>query len=190
MRRSVLIAALLALLIPATAAAKGPSEATITGPGISLVTPLVLQGGSESRTTELGVLVSESGFFPQTFGQSPSPLLRSQPKGTLGARYSVTYTVPGPSTDTLRQDLYPYAPGGPVSFMEPGQRVWDQTTHGGWYRGSSELRTMLVRAGLPKTAPETARSRASSFNPKQVSVAVGAGIALAAAALMLRRRRR
>jgi hypothetical protein len=190
--RFVLVAAAAALAVPAVAAAKGPSEATITGPGISVVTPLTINGNSEGDTsTHLGLLVSESGFFPQAFGQSPDPLLRSRPAGSLGARYSVTYTVPGLSTDKLRQDLYPYAVEGPASYMQPGQKLWDQTTHGGWYRGTAELRRMLVRAGLPKTAPATTRSRAAS-QTKKVTIAVGAGtgIVLAAGAALLLRRKR
>jgi hypothetical protein len=102
----------------------------------------------------------------------------------------VTYTVPGPSTDTLVQNLYPYAADGPASYMRPGQKLWDQTTHGGWYRGTAELRKMLVRAGLPTTAPATTRSRGVS-EMKKVSIAAGAGvgIVLAAGAAMLFRRK-
>jgi hypothetical protein len=75
--------------------------------------------------------------------------------------------------------------------MQPGQKLWDQTTHGGWYRGTADLRRMLVRAGLPETAPATTRSRAAS-QTKKVSIAAGAGagIVLAAAAAMLVRRKR
>jgi hypothetical protein len=189
--RVILLAtAAAALALPSIAGAKGPSAATISGP--SLTAPLVIQGNGEGdSSTDLGLLVAEAGFFPQAFGQSPDPLLRSRPRGELGPRYTVTYTVPGPSTGTLVQNLYPYAADGPASYMRPGQRFWDQATHGGWYRGTAELRKMLVRAGLPATAPETTRSRAVS-EMKKVSIAVGAGagIVLAAAAAMLLRRKR
>ena len=104
-------------------------------------------------SSALGVLVEDGGFFAQTFGQSPSPLLRQEP-GSLGPRYLVTYTMPGPTLATLEQDLYPYAAGGPVTYMRPGQPFWgDQQTVGGWYRGALQLKEMLVRAGLPKAAP-------------------------------------
>lgn len=189
--RVILLAtAAAALALPSVAAAKGPSAATISGPG--LTAPLTIQGNGEGdSSTDLGLLVSEAGFFPQAFGQSPDPLLRSRPRGQLGPRYTVTYTVPGPSADTLVQNLYPYAADGPASYMRPGQRFWDQTTHGGWYRGTAALRTMLVRAGLPKTAPAITRSRAVS-QMKKVSIAAGAGsgIVLAAGAAMLLRRKR
>jgi hypothetical protein len=189
----LLAAAAAALALPSVAAAKGPSKASITGPGLSA--PVSIGGDGEGdTTTDLGLLVNVTGFFPQTFGQSPDPLLRSKPNTKLGARYVVAYTVPGPSTDTLLQDLYPYAVGGAVSYMKPGQKIWSQTTHGGWYRAgglSGELKVMLVRAGLPKTAPASIRSRAAS-QTKNISIAVGAGagIALAAGAAVLLRRKR
>jgi hypothetical protein len=186
----LLATAAAALALPSVAGAKGPSAATISGP--SLTSPLVIQGNGEGdSSTDLGLLVAEAGFFPQAFGQSPDPLLRSRPRGELGPRYTVTYTVPGPSTDTLVQNLYPYAADGPASYMRPGQRFWDQATHGGWYRGTAELRKMLVRAGLPATAPETTRSRAvSEMKKASIAVGAGAGIVLAAAAAMLLRRKR
>ena len=148
----MVVVAALALLLPAGAAAKGPSEAKITGPGLS--SPLTISGVGEGDTsTALGVLVQDGGFFAETFGQSPSPLLRQEP-GSVGPRYLVTYTVPGPTLATLEQDLYPYAAGGPVTYMRPGQPFWgDQHTVGGWYRGGTQLKAMLVKAGLPQAAP-------------------------------------
>jgi hypothetical protein len=147
-RLSVLFVAGLALLLPVCAAAKGPSAATISGPG--LAAPLAITGlGEGDASTDLGRLVTDGGFFAQTFGSSPSPLLRVQPAG-LGPRYVVTYTVPGPVDATLEQELYPYAAGSPVTYMRPGQRFWgDQRTVGGWYRGTPQLKTMLIHAGLP-----------------------------------------
>lgn len=151
-RLLVVLVAALALLLPAGAAAKGPSEAQITGPG--LASPLRITGlGEGDSSTNLGLLVTEGGFFPETFGQSPSPLLRAQPSD-LGPPYVVTYTVPGPVLAKLQQDLYPYATGGPVTYMRPGQAFWgDQRTVGGWYRGRAQLKAMLVKAGLPQSAP-------------------------------------
>ena len=151
-RLIVALVALSALVVAGSAAAKGPSEAKITGPGLS--SALTIKGVVEGDTsTDLGLLVNDAGFFPQAFGQSPTPLLRAQPQD-LGPRYTVTYTVPGPTTSTLEQELYPYAAGGPASFMRPGQTFCDsQTTVGGWYRGTPQLKTMLVRAGLPASPP-------------------------------------
>lgn len=190
-RAAIVGAIVAALAIPATAAAKGPSVARVTGPG--LTAPLTINGnGKGGNATQLGLLVEGSGFFPQTFGQSPDPLLREQPAvRELGARYTVIYTVPGPTTSTLRQELYPYAGGGPISFMEPGQAIWDMRTHGGWYRSPSELRDMLVDAGLPKTPPAALRNRNTShIREARIAVAAAAGLGLSAAALFFLHRRR
>jgi hypothetical protein len=73
--------------------------------------------------------------------------------------------------------------------MKPGQRFWGtQYTHGGWLRASPGLKSMLVEAGLPRTAPE---SRHGSSNGRAaVMLGGGLGFALAVGALLLYRRRR
>lgn len=190
MRRPLLLALALGavLLVPAVATAKGPSAATMTGPGLRHA--LSIQGYGEGGTdTALGMLVSEGGFFAQAFQQSPAGTTRSRPTDRLGPRYSVTYTVPGPNGDsTLRQELYPYAVNGPASYMEPGQKFWDtQSTPGGWYRGSAALKRTLVKAGLPPAAPGT---RARAVSTVGVAVGAGAGVALAAGVVGLLYRRR
>jgi hypothetical protein len=184
----LLAAALTALLLfPAAATAKGPSAATISGPGLSHA--LTIDGfGEGDSTSPLGILVTETGFFPQAFEQTPSSTTRSRPADRVGPRYDVKYTVPGPNGDsTLRQALYPYAANGPASYMTPGQKLWGtQSVPGGWYRGTDTLKGMLVKKGLPATAPTTrvhARGRT-------VAVAAGAGVAFAAGALVLLYRRR
>jgi hypothetical protein len=154
MRRLLPLAAALALLAPGAAAAKGPSAATISGPGLRHA--IAINGyGEGDPTSPLGILVTDGGFFPQVFGQTPDRTFRAMPSGRLGARYTVVYKVPGPDgVSTLRQQLYPYAKRGPVTYMRAGQTFWDiNSTHGGWYRGSTRLKQMLVKAGLPARAP-------------------------------------
>jgi hypothetical protein len=183
----LLLVVLGALLLPGMAIAKGPSDATITGPGLS--SPLKISGDGEGGSTPLGLLADWGGFFVQAFGQEPNPLLAARPAGLLGPRYDVTYVVPGPSTDELRQQLYPYASGGVYSYMEPNQKFWgNQSTRGGWYRGNSALRSVLVQAGLPRKSP-TAHKRAANSR-KAVAVGAGAGIVLAGGVFLLLRRRR
>jgi hypothetical protein len=187
MRRPLLVAAALTalLLFPAAATAKGPSAATIAGPGLAHA--ITIEGfGEGGDSSPLGILVSETGFFPQVYGASPAAAT-SRPAGALGQDYDVTYTVPGPNGDsTLRQALYPYAVNGPASYMAKGQKFWGtQSTTGGWYRGTATLKAMLVKAGLPATAP-TKRTAQGHV----VAVAAGAGVAFAAGALGLLYRRR
>ena len=187
--RHIAVAVAVALVLAPAAAAKGPSAATITGPG--LASPLKIDGyGEGDSTTPLGILVTEAGFFPQVFGQSPSPLLRSKPPGTLGSVYVVTYELPGPATgtDRIRQDLYPYAAGGAVSHMEANQVFWGgQRTVGGWMRGTAGLRARLVADGLPSVDPGSPAKRAWAGHG--VEIAFGAGIVLAGGALALLRKR-
>jgi len=184
MRRLLLPAAALAamLLFPALAVAKGPSGASITGPGLSHAINIEGYGGST-----LGILVSDGGFFAQAFEQTPSST-GSRPADRLGPRYEVTYTVPGPKgTSTLRQDLYPYAVDGPATYMAPGQKFWEtNSTPGGWYRGSEQLKRTLVKAGLPARAP----ARKAPRGKLGVAIGAGAGVAAAAGLLALLYRRR
>jgi hypothetical protein len=186
MKRPLLfLFAVAALAFPSAAAGKGPDQATISGPGLD--TPLSISGTEGSG--DLGQLVQEVGFFPAAFDQSPDPMLDKRPVVRLGPRYEIVYRVPGPHSvaDTLRQDLYPYAAGGPVSYMKPGQPFWDRRTRGGWYRGTPYLRTMLVRAGLPTKAPASQRSTARAT---RIAAAAGIGAAFAGICLLALRRRR
>jgi hypothetical protein len=153
MRRYFIAAALVALALPAVAAAKGPVSASISGP--ALERSLTIRGDGEGPGTALGTLADASGFFAQMFGQSPDPTLATRPGGTLGPRYRVVYVVPGPNNIQSRvvQNLYPYAKPLALTYMKPGQAFWDsERTHGGWYRASTGLKKMLVRAGLPTRA--------------------------------------
>jgi hypothetical protein len=153
MRRYVIAAALVALVLPAAAVAKGPVSASISGP--ALERSLTIRGDGEGPGTALGTLADASGFFAQMFGQSPDPTLAARPGGTLGPRYRVVYVVPGPNDIQSRvvQYVYPYAKPVALTYMKPGQRFWDsESAHGGWYRASTGLKKMLVRAGLPAKA--------------------------------------
>lgn len=156
MRKLLVTAATLvaALTLPGLAAAKGPASAAISGPGLN--GSLAIGGEGEGPGTPLGTLVDAGGFFPQMYGQSPDPTLGSRPKGTLGPSYAVIYVVPGPNGIKSRvvQQVYPYAGVTPLTYMRPGQSFWgSRKTLGGWFRASPELKNLLVRAGLPATAP-------------------------------------
>jgi hypothetical protein len=154
---SLLFVAVAALVATAAAAAKGPAAASLSGPGLHRA--IVFTGNGESGGSALGDLTQEAGFFPAVFGQSPDPMLPRRPRGDLGPRYTIVYSVPGPdgTDDTIRQDVYPYAQDGPVTYMAPGQEVFGgQRTRGGWYAASGTLKTRLVESGLPESPPRTA----------------------------------
>jgi len=154
MRRYLVAAALVALVLPVLAAAKGPVGASISGPG--LTTPLSVSGDGEGPGTALGTLAMSSGFFAQMFGQTPDPTFTTRPKRALGPRYKVVYVVPGGNDIESRvvQWIFPYAKPATLTYMRANQPFWQtERTHGGWYRATAELKRMLVRAGLSRTAP-------------------------------------
>jgi hypothetical protein len=182
-RLTLIAAALAALVLPAVASAKGPTEGSVSGPGFSKVVKVLNDGGGGSVGDNL---TQESGFFPAAFGQSPDPMLHRKPAGPLGPRYTIAWKVPGGDGAMfhIRQDLYPYARGGAVTYTKPGQPIFDMGTRGGWYR-DPELKPTLVSLGLSANAP----SEGSGFNYALVFGLVAAGVLGAALLLFLRRQR-
>ena len=153
-----------ALVLAPLAQAKGPSKAAVNGPGVKKA--VIINGNGEGGPgTPLGNLVESVGYFAAVFGQTPDPMRSAKPKGDLGPKYTITYTVPtgeGTAT-TLHQDVYPYAKPVPVAHMAPGQPIFGQTTRGGWFISDNSLRSTLVQAGLPRNPP-SASSGDSAFS--------------------------
>ena len=134
----------------AAAQAKGPSRATITGPGLAHA--IVLSGNAENGGGSLFMrLVQDGGFFPAMYGESPDPTLRHRPTGTLGPRYLVAYRVPGSNAAVgrVRQVLYPFAKPVPVTYTPAGQTFWGGKTYGGWIQAPSSFRQTLIAIGVP-----------------------------------------
>ena len=187
MIRLSLAVALVALVVPAVAAAKEPSRASVSGPGFSKT--LKMKNLEHFSGSKLAQLTEESGFFPSAVGQSPNPMLSGRPSGKLGPRYTIVWTVPGPpgnTTHRVHEDLYPYARGGAVTYTKPGQPIFDMKTVGGWYRNPL-LKGTLVGLGLPERAPN------GSSGGTNFGLLAGIGIralALTGAALVVARRRR
>jgi hypothetical protein len=190
MKPVLLLLAAIALVIPTTAVAKGPSGASIDGPGIG--GGITFSGGGEYGGTPLGTLTEQAGFFPAMFGQTPDPMQKDRPQGDLGPKYTITWAVPGPNgqTDRLHQDVYPYATP-PVTYMQPGLEFFgDMKTRGGWFRSEEGLKQTLVSAGLPKSAPSGSSSDSSFFSAGLLSL-LGAALLLAmTTAIVMRRRAR
>lgn len=187
MKRLILLLALALLAMPSNALGKGPSAATMEGPG---------GGGGitfsgDEGSGPLGNLIQQSGWFAAVFEQEPNPMLAARPKGDLGPKYTVTYTVPGPDNDTftITQDVYPYARSGPVTYLAPGQPIFDMQTRGGWFQAGPDLKETLVAAGLPETTPGGS-SDDTSFPTTTVSLLAFALLLVGATALLLRRRAR
>jgi hypothetical protein len=191
MKRVFLILSIAALVLPAAALGNGPSGASIDGPDAG--GEITFTGDGESGGTQLGNLTQQAGFFAATFGQEPDPMLASRPKGDLGPKYTITYTVPGPNNelDQIRQDVYPYAKPAPVTYTEPGQTFFGtESTRGGWFQADAQLKATLVAAGLPARASADSAESSSSFQIGLVSLLALAILLAAATAVFLRRRAR
>jgi hypothetical protein len=215
MRRRVLAMLVLSLLlaaVPTAAQAKGASEATISGggPGGLPGGPITMKGDGEPGSgSDLSNLADQAGVWAVLFEDGPRGELASAPaRADRGPRYTITWTFPnGAGTeDKVRQSVWPYAAGGPLTFMASGQRVLEATTKGGWFRSTDTLRQILISLGLPSRRPLTAIAPAVPAPvaaPAQPTTAadpepgvwprVAAGLALllvvaAAGALLLRRR--
>ena len=186
MKRLILFLALAALALPSLALGKGPSAATMEGPGGGSIT-----FSGDEASGSLGQLTEQSGWFNAAFEMEGAQTPASRPKGDLGPKYTVTYTVPGPANDadTIVQDIYPYATPGPVTYMAPGQPLFGMKTPGGWFQAGPELKQTLVAAGLPET-PISLSSDDASFPTTTVSLLVFAFLLVGATAVLLRRRAR
>jgi hypothetical protein len=189
MKRLLLVLAFAALALPATAFAKGPDEAKITGPGLDNA---IVVSGPEEDGSPMMTFADAAGFFPAVFGQQPDPMLPGRPKGDLGPRYTTEYNVPGPEGKdySISQDLYPYALPSAVTYMKAGQEIFDMTTVGGWWADAS-LKDQLIALGLPKTAAaaeEASPSSAGFFSTGRLGVLVLVLLVLGGATLVMRRR--
>jgi hypothetical protein len=213
---ALLLLALLLAVVPSAAQAKGATAASISGggPGGLPGGPITIRGGGEPGSgTDLANLAEEAGMWAVLFeGGQPGRLDAAPATAARGPRYTITWTFPnGAGTaDKVRQYVWPYAAGGPITYMPPGQKVLDGRTEGGWFRAADNLRQSLVALGLPKRpaleaaagsgasggaapAGSPARATAPGRAPSPWPPRVAAGVALALAvaggvALALRRR--
>jgi hypothetical protein len=153
--RTALLLLVAALVLPATASAKGASAASIIGPGLAKT--LRIGGNGETTGNALGNLADAAGFFPAIFLTTPDPMTEQRPAGKLGPRYRIVWTVPGQIGDSkITQDAYPYAEPQALTYVKPGQLFWGgQHARGGWYVGGSQLRASLFAVGVPRSAPST-----------------------------------
>jgi len=209
------VAAAISLATPALA--KGPSQASITGPGL-VHAIVVSDNGEPGQQGTLAVLAGQTGLFTVLFGadasvpsQTPTRLRTPPPKASLGPRYTVIYTVPGVTPKPgeqfgrIHQDLYPGAAGGPIIYTPPGQDGFGQTLQvTGWLRASPQLTRTLAQLGVPSRSgtPSAPQTRPPAAHPAAAhqagspalawliaSAAAIAAAALASTGLLLRHRK-
>jgi hypothetical protein len=163
----MLVLALLLAVVPTAAQAKGATGATISGGGSGGLPggPINLKGDGEPGSgTNLANLAQAAGVWALLFEDGPGGELASAPtSANRGPRYTITWIFPnGAGTeDKVRQSVWPYAAGGPLTFMASGQPVLDATTKGGWFQAADNLRQSLIALGLPSREPLTATSPAT-----------------------------
>lgn len=158
------MAAFIAAIFAAPSAfAKGPWQGVITGPG--LAHPITLrEPGSSTIGPDLANVVTQSGFFVGIWGGTDAHgRLAHRPAGSLGPRYTITYTIASadrPSSDIV-QYVFPYAEPRPITYMPPNQEYWGNAeTKGAWFAGNVGFRETLIGLGLPATPLSGAQSPA------------------------------
>ena len=190
-RRLALVPMLLLLSLVPAAHAKGPTSMSVTGPGLS--EPIRVSALSDPQgTSHYWKLVDGLGFFPAAFRQVPSPLLPARPQGDLGPKYTIRHGVPVRNGKhvVILQELYPYARGGPLTHMLPGQKLFGRETTDGWFRTGSGVKAAFVVRGLPAVPPTSEPGSGRRSVAATGGVALLGGLLGALGIAAMRRRRR
>jgi hypothetical protein len=139
------------VVIAGPASAKASiAEANITGPGPG-------GGGRIEAPDTVGPWesgIDVAGGLDDTRAHSVEELGLSS--ADLGPRYLVTYRFDHGSDGFVRQDLFPYTKGGPVTYTPPGQEVTagvNVSITAGWYQSSLGFFHYLADHGLPDRNP-------------------------------------
>jgi hypothetical protein len=191
---TVLLPALVLVVLADPASAKGPSEATLTGPGIDEPIDLRDAVGDETfwaMSGDLGAYAAMGGT-----GLIGSRAEVGRPIGELGPAYELTWG--GFVEHDVTVVLHPYAEGGGRLFVPGGQdTITGYPTEEGWFVLPRRVVPALHEAGLPRAPaePVAVASRVADEPGGSwpvADVAAGAAVAagLAGAVLLLRRGRR
>jgi hypothetical protein len=194
---AVAVGALILVVASPAVAKVGIAEARISGPGLGKG-GLRISAPATEGMWDSGIDVA--GGLDDARADSVGEL--GLTAAELGPRYVVIYRLAAgvKAAESVRQDLYPYANGGPVTYVPPGQHVaegrpWGGAMTTGWYQGSMELFAYLVEHGLPESSPVVADEstpdgvRAAGPAPwAWISLALAGLLALSVAAQRLRRR--
>jgi hypothetical protein len=196
MRTRVLVAGLVAmsiLVIAGPASAKmAIAGANITGPGLGGG----MRIGAPDADGLWGSGIDVAGGLDDARAGSVREL--GLTATNLGPRYLVAYRFYG-GDDLIRQDLYPYAKGGPVTYTAPGQELKvgiNLSIIAGWHHSRPHFFRYLVEHGLPETDPVASRgadtdTAGGTRTPPWSGVPVGVlvGLAILSLAAVAERRR-
>jgi hypothetical protein len=179
------VAALVLALSTPAAAKVGIAEVRISGPGLGagglVIYPPASEGMWDSGIDWAGGLDDTRAGSARELGLTAAD---------LGPRYVATYRL-GAGTEraeTVRQELYPYAKGGPVTYAPSGQRIaeglpWGAAITAGWHQSSSEFFRYLVDKGLPESNPLIVADRESAKTVHAAGSTLWGWISLALAVL-------
>ena len=149
----------LVVALAGPAAAKGPTEVTVTYPdGAEVDIDLTASGRTEGNP---GTLVEDMGLWSMLDpGAGVPDVTPSPPDGLaedgLGPRYEVTWTMYDAQEGfELVQYLYPDAPGGALVHSPGGQPAepYSPETSGGWLRSPGDPAASLAALGVDLDAP-------------------------------------
>lgn len=165
---AVVVAALGVWASPAHA--KGATGGTLEGDGMdeAIAVPAELSGSS--------------GLYELIWDTAGATRLADAPSADLGPRFVLTWMLMGPNGDVpIEQEIYPYAEGGPVTFVAAGQPMWESaTTLGGWSTASPGFVTQLESLGVSRAAAASTGGGGTTWTPIGASVAamvlLGAGL--------------
>ena len=130
------------------------TEGSISGPGFRRRSSRSLDGRERQGALGRRPLTQSGGLLPGRVRPVARPDAAPQARAARAALHDRLEGADGNGApDHIRQDLYPYARGGAVTYTRPGQPIFDMTTRGGWYR-DPELKRTLVRLGLPAERAE------------------------------------
>lgn len=137
--------------VAAPAIAKGPQQATITGPGIE--EPVVVSGDGEFSTgSEFSMFTESTGFWQLVFGEdfngSIDGVLDAAPTVELGDEYLIEWDLGSSDAGdaTVTSMVYPNADGGPFVHVEPGTWIvgYNTSTAGGWFEAPQTVSQMIA----------------------------------------------
>jgi hypothetical protein len=157
--------AVVTLAAGAPATAKGPSSATVSGPGIGTTSIVWNRPDQHSlgTLTETTFLWDASGM---TDARQAADWVPQPPPGELGPKYTVVYHFG--RDDAVRQDVYPFADPDPVVYTAPGQHMYDTSIQSGWRITSASLTAVLEGLGAD---PQVAARQAAITPAAQASAA-------------------
>jgi hypothetical protein len=188
------MAFVLATAVPAFA--KGAHQVTLTADGQRVT----FSGDGEPNTNT--ILSNFAGSVRLWDSLSTDGERLVKPIGDLGPEITAEWMFIGPIGDIpIVQSLYPFAEGGPVGHIPPGQMLWDEAVEEAWFPLADDLTAALASVGFDLTLLDPAAMRTDQATPAPGSawsplwlfglvVVMGAGALGARSGIMRRRNQR